>query len=322
MRRLAFVLALCLILSGGSIWSQGQPTPQQQLLTANANATAAETEADKLFTGAQWKSAAAAYEAITKGSPANTRAWFLMGASLHEAGEYVRAAAAHQEASRLGMTPPFLPLIRVVRAYVRAGNNDKAFETLTSMLANGFANAPVVENHPDLAALRADARYAAALTRLRANADPCNASANYRQLDFWVGHWEVQLTGTAKGTPGFAVNVIEKVLNGCALWENWQPSFPAGHGKGLHLFNAATGKWEQHWVTATGAVVNFGGEFKDGKMHYVIEAMQPSGARATRVTKIYPLDKDTVRQHGESSTDGGKTWTPTFDLTYYRKTSN
>jgi hypothetical protein len=32
-----------------------------------------------------------------------------------------------------------------------------------------------------------------------------------------------------------------------------------------------------------------------------------------------PVDSNTVRQHGESSTDGGATWTTTYDLLYHRK---
>jgi len=32
-----------------------------------------------------------------------------------------------------------------------------------------------------------------------------------------------------------------------------------------------------------------------------------------------PVKPDVVRQFGEMSVDGGKTWTPTFDLYYYRK---
>ena len=175
-----------------------------------------------------------------------------------------------------------------------------------------------LESAPDLAALRSDKQWENAIRRVRANADPCNANPAYRQLDFWIGRWEVQVTGTPAGTPGGATNVIEKILNGCALWENWAPANVAGHGKGLHLFNATTGEWEQHWVTATGSVVNFRGEFKGNTIHYTVENTLPNGTKAIRVTKIYAINKDSVRQHGEQSTDGGKTWTPTFDLTYYR----
>jgi hypothetical protein len=34
---------------------------------------------------------------------------------------------------------------------------------------------------------------------------------------------------------------------------------------------------------------------------------------------FYNLGKDKVRQHGESSNDGGKTWKTSFDLEYRRK---
>jgi hypothetical protein len=31
------------------------------------------------------------------------------------------------------------------------------------------------------------------------------------------------------------------------------------------------------------------------------------------------VDANPLRQFGETSTDGGKTWTPSFDLIYHRK---
>lgn len=293
-----------------------------QLPPANPNATAQETAADKAFTARDWRAAVAEYQAVTQSAPGNARAWFQLGASLHEAGEYARAAEAHLQAVARGFNPALLANFRAVRALAQAGNAEKAIETLQSMVAAGFANAQALETHPDLETLRRDPQFAEIVSRARVNADPCNHLAGYRQLDFWVGTWEVQSTGTPKGTPGFAINVIEKVLGGCALWENWQPPQAAGHGKGLHVFNATAGKWEQHWVTASGAVVNFFGEFKNGKMDYTTESTSPTGTKVTRVTHIYPVDKDTVRQHSEQTTDGGKSWTPVFDLTYYRKSDD
>jgi hypothetical protein len=32
-----------------------------------------------------------------------------------------------------------------------------------------------------------------------------------------------------------------------------------------------------------------------------------------------PIDANTVRQHGETSTDNGQTWTTGYDLRYQRK---
>src|SRR5204863_3073344 len=37
---------------------------------------------------------------------------------------------------------------------------------------------------------------------------------------------------------------------------------------------------------------------------------------------FYNLGPDKVRQHGETSSDNGKTWTTSFDLEYRRKTTN
>ncbi len=321
MRRFSILLVAVVLLVGlSAVPARSQAAVLAQLPPPNSSVTEAEAAADRAFSNRDWLAAIRAYEAITQVAPANARAWFQLGASLHEAGEYTRAAAAHLEAATRGFNPAALANFRAARAFTRAGNIEKAITTLETMVAGGFSNVQALETHPDLAALRADARFPGLLNRARINADPCNNNPAYRQLDFWVGTWEVQQTGSPKGTPGFATNVIEKLLGGCALWENWQPPQAAGQGKGLHVFNAALGQWEQKWVTASGNVVNFHGELKNGKMEYTTESTRPDGTKVTRITRIYPIAKDTVRQHSDQTTDGGKTWTPVFDLTYYRQT--
>jgi hypothetical protein len=43
-----------------------------------------------------------------------------------------------------------------------------------------------------------------------------------------------------------------------------------------------------------------------------------NGTKTTARMTFSKLDNGDVRQHGENSTDGGKTWTTTFDFIYVR----
>jgi hypothetical protein len=43
------------------------------------------------------------------------------------------------------------------------------------------------------------------------------------------------------------------------------------------------------------------------------------GAPILQRMTFTPIDSATVRQFGETSTDGGKTWTTGYDLFYHRK---
>jgi hypothetical protein len=134
------------------------------------------------------------------------------------------------------------------------------------------------------------------------------------QLDFWIGHWDVYPTGKSNLV---AHSLIEKLYAGCAIRENWMP-LNGGAGGSLSAWNPKTGKWHQTWMDSGGATVMF-----DGRM--IGDAMTIDGNWANVVAPgkdgvvrmRYRRNPDgSVRQWGEVTQDGGKSWSPSFDLTY------
>ena len=99
------------------------------------------------------------------------------------------------------------------------------------------------------------------------------------------------------------------------MFEHWTP--PGGpEGKSFNIFNTATGQWEQYWVDARGTITLYKGAFRDdGNLYY--EADQFGTTNKVRMT-FFNQGPNQVRQLGHVSTDGGKTWTVSFDLTYVR----
>ena len=70
-------------------------------------------------------------------------------------------------------------------------------------------------------------------------------------------------------------------------------------------------------MDATGTITHYLGAFdEDGNLRF--EADQFGTSNKVKMT-FFPKGANEVRQLGEMSTDGGKTWTITFDLTYVRK---
>jgi hypothetical protein len=65
-------------------------------------------------------------------------------------------------------------------------------------------------------------------------------------------------------------------------------------------------------------MTHYVGGLVDGKMVLDSESVQNGVKTIGRMT-FSRLDNGDVRQHGENSTDGGKTWATTFDFTYVRK---
>jgi hypothetical protein len=137
-------------------------------------------------------------------------------------------------------------------------------------------------------------------------------SPEHRAFDFWLGEWDVLTPqGQKAGT-----NRIERILNGCALLENWT-SVRGGSGTSLNFFNSSTRRWEQLWVDDGGGVIQYEGEFKDGAMRFDKgEHVRRDGSRVRSRMTLTALEGGRVRQLIEQSSDDGKTWTLWFDGTY------
>lgn len=147
-----------------------------------------------------------------------------------------------------------------------------------------------------------------------AGARPCRDSQAYRQLDFWVGEWEVF------GPKGKAVGAssVQLILGDCVVFENWTGA--AGYtGKSFNVYDARTRKWKQTWVDDRGGMLEFTGEFKDGAMRYTGESVAQDGKPLMDRLTFFPLSEGRVRQLWEQSADKGKTWNTVFDGTYVRK---
>lgn len=283
---------------------------------APAQPTAAEAAAVKLLQASDWTNAAPAFAALTKAEPANPRAWFGLGVSLHEIGRYAEARDALLAAQANQYTPPNQARNRLARTYAKLGDAAKALDTIDQMTASGFTNAQALA-HTDYDVVRAHARFVAALDRINRALNPCQHDADFRKFDFWIGTWDVQPTGAPRAPIGNgATSVVERTLNGCVILENWKP-VQGPEGKSFNIYNRHTKKWEQYWTDATGNITYYVGQFReDGSLFF--EAAQFGSANLLRMT-FFNQGPNQVRQLGHISTDGGKTWSGSFDLTYVRK---
>lgn len=142
---------------------------------------------------------------------------------------------------------------------------------------------------------------------------PCATDPERRRFDFWIGEWDV----TTKGGAPQGKSVIQSVSGGCALLENWT-SLRGGNGRSLNAYNPQLGQWQQYWIGQDGLVSEFRTSEVNGKSLAFLNRSEIKPDSVGRLT-FTPLDSSTVRQHGETSADGGKTWKTTFDLYYHRR---
>jgi hypothetical protein len=144
------------------------------------------------------------------------------------------------------------------------------------------------------------------------SAAPCGAPA-YRQLDFWLGVWNVTNAGKHAGT-----NRIEKVLDGCALMETWK-SAGSHRGHSLTFYDAPRELWHQTWIDVAGQPLYLEGRWSDGTMR--LEGRRPAEKGSSVLHRIEwtPTPGGGLRQRWRSSTDEGRTWSEVFDGYYQKK---
>lgn len=135
----------------------------------------------------------------------------------------------------------------------------------------------------------------------------CAAPA-YRQFDFWAGNWDVFDIGNPAKVAHAGVDLI---LDGCVLREDYRGA--DGHkGQSFTIYDGTRKVWHQSWVTNRGELLMIEGQFEDGEMVLSGE----DHAKGVLVRGTWKPVNGNVREIAVTSTDGGKTWKPWFDLVF------
>jgi len=277
--------------------------------------TAQVAEADKAYQAKDWNRAATLYGQLTTAQTSNGRFWYRLGISLHGTGANEKAIAAFHKALENGVPPAYGDYGKAI-AYLGLKNKKEALAALDRAVQGGSISPELLTEDEDLASLRGDEEFTKLLARAKHYRAPCVDTAENRQFDFWIGEWDVVSTngGALAGN-----SKIELILGSCVIQENWTGGL--GHaGKSYNTFNPNLKRWEQFWVDDAAGMIHFYGNLKDGVMDYwTDEIPQPDGTKLKRHLQFIPQGADQVRQFSQGSTDGGKTWTVEYDLTYHRK---
>jgi hypothetical protein len=137
----------------------------------------------------------------------------------------------------------------------------------------------------------------------------CREPAN-RQFDFWVGDWDAVEAG--QSTPSAHVRVT-RMLDGCAIREEYEDR-RGTIGESFSTFDRSRQRWHQSWVTNHGQLLLLDGEFRNRAM--VLTGADPEAGAAGLARGTWTATPDGVREVGVTSSDGGRTWHPWFDLAF------
>jgi len=148
---------------------------------------------------------------------------------------------------------------------------------------------------------------------------PCS-EPEQKQLEFWVGEWELTWPGNSPGQTDHGTNSVQRILDGCIVQENFSGA-EAAHlrGQSVSIFDVSAGKWKQTWVDSEGGHLDFVGEFKDGQMILAREATRPDGTKSRQRMVFKNITHEEFDWSWEASKDGGKSWTVVWPIHYKRK---
>ncbi len=293
------------------------------LISSGVNAQTPTTKIpDSLFSAQQWKAAIPLYESAIKSGVNNALTWNRLGYCYHNVGQIAMAIKDYQTSLENKPTAFLQQIVqtRLARAYSLKNEMDKSFGSLDKAVSLGYNNTTELETHSDFTNLRKDSRFENTKKLAYANAFPCQKDAHTKEFDFWLGEWDVYARGTATLV---GKSKIESASGGCMVLENWTAVGSQPHnGKSMNYVDPITNKWIQVWVGSSGInTLNitrfYDGEYKDGAMRFVFDR-EVNGTKMIGRFIFFNEGPNQVRQFNETSSDGGKTWTTSYDFTYKR----
>jgi hypothetical protein len=166
-------------------------------------------------------------------------------------------------------------------------------------------------------------RYVAAPALLAACAAHAQLQPKYgcdspesRQLDFWVGDWELTYKGPS-GQPAISRNRITKTLDGCVILEEFTGA-PGTKldGRSFSTFDRATRQWRQVWVDNTASYLDFTAARVDGDMAFV-RSVTKDGKTTHQRMVFRDVKPGSLRWLWQSSPDA-QAWTTQWEIDYRR----
>ncbi len=156
-------------------------------------------------------------------------------------------------------------------------------------------------------------------TSASAPPNPC-VDPRQKQLDFWVGDWELTWPGTNAGETAHGSNNVKRILDGCVVQENFSglESMPL-RGTSASVFDTRSNHWKQTWVDNQGSYLDFTGNFQDGQMILQRSAVGPDGKTFLQRMVWKNIGPQEFDWSWEASRDEGKTWQVQWPIHYKRR---
>ncbi len=145
------------------------------------------------------------------------------------------------------------------------------------------------------------------------------ADAEYRELDFWVGSWELSWTGQ-DGKQGRGTNLISHNPYGnCVIKEEFNGA-PTMQFKGMSVstYLKPAKLWRQAWVDDSGGFFSlYGGPQDDGTFQLDMERVNDQGPYRRMIWKN--IETDSLDWHWQGKADEEAEWGDLWVIHYSRQ---
>lgn len=135
---------------------------------------------------------------------------------------------------------------------------------------------------------------------------------HYRDFDFWIGDWDVFEWSRPDSLVARAR--VDLILEGCALREVYEGRSGLT-GQSFSMFDGSRGVWHQSWVTNRGQLLLIEGGLQ-GQSMVLRGTNRALDGTSSEISGEWRTVEGGVRETARTSTDGGKTWKPLFDLLF------
>ncbi len=241
-------------------------------------------EADAYFEAENWPGAALAYESVTQANPRNTHAWQRWADALVRMECYREAIPIYERVAG-GMTHRDDAHWAIARAAARINEPDRALMAIEALLNANALTLEQFDNTPELDPLRDRPAFQKCRERLVERARQIEQTPLARQLDFWIGDWDIfdpqnGLIGTVS---------VTAQENGRIIHEHFQSNQFGQSARSTSYVDFRNDAWKMLWLDVS-TQVELQGQFDGLAMRWRGEVYHDDGTTIRTIRTLKPLD--------------------------------
>jgi hypothetical protein len=144
----------------------------------------------------------------------------------------------------------------------------------------------------------------------------------FRQLDFWLGQWDLRWDAWPNIPAGTGTNSVTLAFDGCVVQEDFAggPGTGSLAGRSLSTFHAPAQRWRQTWVDNQGGYFALVGG-PEGERFVLTAARAKDGTPAQRMV-FEAITARSLTWRWQATADAGATWKDQWVIHYTRAQSH